>query len=101
MEKIDYREVSFSRVPNFIIKEINKSINTSEFAVYSYLISKMNNSSKECVISTSKIAEELTLSRRTVSNILSNLHKLNYIGITPRYRRDGGRVASKYTILNK
>lgn len=101
MEKIDFRKISFTRVPNFVFEEVNTNINSTEFMVYVFLLSRSGNNSKKCIISTSKIADELLLTRRTISNSISKLESVGLISIRNRFRRDGGRVASEYTILDK
>lgn len=101
MGRIDFRKTSFTRIPNFVILEVNKGISATDLMVYTYLASKIDNTHKECTIATAHIAKGVRLSQRTVSRSLSNLSDIGFISIKHRYREDGGRTASTYYLLNE
>lgn len=101
MNKIDFRKTSFTRVPNFVILEVNKRISATDLLVYTYLASKIDNVHKESTLATAYIAKEVRLSQRTVSRSLSNLSDIGFIRIKHRYRGDGGRTSSTYYLLSE
>ncbi len=66
--------------------------------VYMYLKERADKNN-QCFPAMSTIAEELTLSRRTVQRAVNDLIKASYLSTEQRLRPKGGKSSLMYTIL--
>lgn len=98
MQKLDFRKTRFTRIPINVLKEYGKELNSTDIVIYLFLAMKVDNETKEVVISTKTIANEIGISRRTVTTSITKLYEVGYIHIERRYRSDGGRASSRYTL---
>lgn len=99
MRKVDFRETRFTRIPNNVLKEFGGKLNSTDLIVYLFIAMKVDNRTKSVTISSQKIADEMGLSRRTITNSITRLVDAQYIHAERRYRSDGGRDTSRYTLL--
>jgi len=100
MEKLDFSKNRFIRLPIEVFTKFNKGLNSTDLVVYTFIASKVNNTSMDCTLSANYISASIGVSKRTVSRSLIKLEEENYIKHTKQFREDGGRKANLYTLLN-
>lgn len=99
MDIIDYRKTKFTRISNSLFSLLEEDISSTDFIVYSFIASKVNNKSQSVKMTNTHIGENVFLSQRTVSKSVRNLKYLGLISVENTYRQDGGRAGNIYRIL--
>lgn len=100
MEKVNFYESSFIRVPSNVFKRFGDGLNSTDIVIYLFIASKVDNVKLERSLTSNYISKSLGISKRTVTNSIARLSEYGYVGITNQYRPDGGRAANLFTLLN-
>lgn len=76
----------------------NSDLGFSAKLVYLYL-ERHGGRKGRCFHSTQTMADNLSISRRTVFRALDELEREGYVSITARYRINGGKTSNQYALL--